>query len=198
MTSPSGVVAVRPLSPTQAATRRRLLDAALELAAEGGYEAVGMRPVAAKAGVSAPTAYQYFSSKDHLLVDAMVELVDQVTADVEAEPPPRRRSPADRAAVTLRRVLRNVEQAPDLAVALTRAFISGSGDVAHLRPHLDGSMRRWIEVALGDTELEDPEAVVDVLQAVLFGNMVALVTGAKTIDEVGPNLEQAVRLILPA
>jgi hypothetical protein len=31
---------------------------------------------------------------------------------------------------------------------------------------------------------------------VLFGNMVGLVTGAKTPDEVGPALEQAVRLIL--
>ena len=38
------LVAVRPLSTTQAATRRRLLDAARELASEGGYDAVGIAP----------------------------------------------------------------------------------------------------------------------------------------------------------
>ncbi len=189
-------VIVRSLSRTQAATRRRLIDVALELAAEGGYDAVGMRPVAERAGVSAPTAYQYFSSKDHLLVEAMVELVEQVTTAVETEPRPKGRTAADRAAATLRRVVRNVEQSPDLVIALTRAFISGSSEVRHLRPRLDASMRRWIEAAIGGVELDDEEAVVDVLQAVLFGNMVALVTGAKTADEVAPALEQAVRLIL--
>jgi TetR/AcrR family transcriptional regulator, cholesterol catabolism regulator len=189
-------VVVRALSPTQAATRRRLVDAALALASEGGYDAVGMRQVAARAGVTPPTAYQYFSSKDHLLVDAMVELVAQVTAAVESEPRPKGKRVADRAAATLRRVVRDVEQSPALVIALTRAFISGSREVGHLRPGLDASMRRWIEVALDDVTLDDPEAVVDVLQAVLFGNMVGLVSGAKTPQEVGDSLEQAVRLIL--
>ena len=50
MTSGAEVV-VRPLSATQSATRHRLLDAARALATEGGYEAVGMRAVAARAGV---------------------------------------------------------------------------------------------------------------------------------------------------
>jgi AcrR family transcriptional regulator len=187
---------MRSLSPTQTATRRRLIDAALELAAEGGYDAVGMRQVASRAGVSAPTAYQYFSSKDHLLLDAMVELVEQVTAAIEAEPRPRGRTVADRAAATLRRAVRDVEETPELVIAVTRAFISGSREVGHLRPRLDANVRRWVEVALDGAELADPVAVVDVLQGVLFGNMVGLVTGAKTPDEVGPALEQAVRLIL--
>jgi AcrR family transcriptional regulator len=194
--SEPALVLVRSLSPTQVATRRRLIDAALGLAADGGYDAVTMRAVAARAGVSAPTAYQYFSSKDHVLVDAMVELVAQVTATVEAEPRPKGKNVADRAAAMLRRVVRDVEQTPELVIALTRAFISGSRDVGHLRPGLDASMRRWIELALDGVELDDPDAVVDVLQGVLFGNMVGLVTGAKTPDEVGPALEQAVRLIL--
>ncbi|MGH9050199.1 MAG: helix-turn-helix domain-containing protein, partial [Acidimicrobiia bacterium] len=96
-------VVVRPLSATQAATRHKLIDAAIALAADGGYEAVGMRQVAARAGVSAPTAYQYFSSKDHLLVDALVELVAETTDAVAARPPSRGRSAPDRVAATLRR-----------------------------------------------------------------------------------------------
>ena len=41
-------------------------------------------------------------------------------------------------------------------IALTRAFISGSRQVGHLRPRLDANVRRWVEVALGDAELDDP------------------------------------------
>ena len=126
-------VVVRPLSPTQAATRRRLLDAARELATEGGYEAVGMRPVAARAGVSAPTAYLYFSSKDHLLVDVLVDLAGQTTETLSSRPR-RGRSPVERAVATLRRAVQNVEESPKLYIATTRAYISGTPEVVHARP----------------------------------------------------------------
>lgn len=190
-------VVVRPLSPAQAATRHKLIDAAVALAAEGGYEAVGMRQVAARAGVSAPTAYQYFSSKDHVLVDALVELVSQTTTDVEAKPPSRAGSATDRVAATLRRAVQRVERSPALYVAVTRAFISGVPEVAHVRGTLEASMRRWIELALEDSELEDEAGVAEVLESVLFANMVGLVTGAREPADVGDALERAVRTLLP-
>jgi AcrR family transcriptional regulator len=191
-------VVVRPLSATQAATRRKLIGAAMALAAEGGYDAVGMRQVAARAGVSAPTAYQYFSSKDHLLVDALVELVDQTTNDVESKPPSRARSASDRVAATLRRAVQRVERSPDLYVAVTRAFISGTPEVVHVRGTLEASMQRWIDLALEGSDIDDRAGVAEVLEAVLFANMVGLVTGAKAPGDVGDALERAVRTLLPA
>ena len=190
-------VVVRPLSATQAATRRKLIGAAMALAAEGGYDAVGMRQVAARAGVSAPTAYQYFSSKDHLLVDALVELVDQTTNDVESKPPSRARSASDRVAATLRRAVQRVERSPDLYVAVTRAFISGTPEVVHVRGTLEASMQRWIDLALEGSDIDDRAGVAEVLEAVLFANMVGLVTGAKEPADVGDALERAVRTLLP-
>lgn len=50
------------------ARRERLLAAAAELAAAGGYEAVHMRAVASRAHVALGTLYRHFSSKDQLLV----------------------------------------------------------------------------------------------------------------------------------
>jgi TetR/AcrR family transcriptional regulator, cholesterol catabolism regulator len=190
-------VVVRSLSATQAATRRKLIDAAIALAAEGGYEAVGMRQVAARAGVSAPTAYQYFSSKDHLLVDALVELVGQTTDAVEARPPSRARSAPDRVAATLRKAVQGVEHSPALYVAVTRAFISGAPEVAHARGVLESSMRRWIDLALEGSDVADEDGVAEVLESVLFANMVGLVTGANEPGEVGDALERAVRTLLP-
>lgn len=190
-------VIVRPLSPTQTATRRKLIDAAVALAAEGGYDAVRMRQVAARAGVSAPTAYQYFSSKDHLLVDALVDLVGQTTADVEAKPPSRARSAADRVTATLRRAVEAVERSPALYVAVTRAFISGTPEVRHVRGPLQASMTHWIELALEGNGIDDKAAVTEVLESVLFANMVGLVTGAKEPADVGDALERAVHRLLP-
>src|SRR5258708_8914904 len=63
------------LTPVQKRRRRRIIDAAMELAAEGGYEAVQMREVAARAGVALGTLYRYFPSKEQLLVAGMVEQV---------------------------------------------------------------------------------------------------------------------------
>src|SRR3954454_5137634 len=55
----------------QRARRRRILDTAVELATDGGYDAVQMREVADRADVALGTLYRYFPSKVHLLVCAM-------------------------------------------------------------------------------------------------------------------------------
>jgi len=48
-------------------TRERILDVALDLFRERGYEATTMRMIAKAAGVSLGNSYYYFPSKDHLV-----------------------------------------------------------------------------------------------------------------------------------
>lgn len=48
-------------------TRARILEAALDLCREHGYEKTTMRAVAKAAGVSLGSAYYYFQSKEHLI-----------------------------------------------------------------------------------------------------------------------------------
>lgn len=48
-------------------TRARILEVALALFQEHGYEATTMRRIAAAAGVSLGSAYYYFESKEHLI-----------------------------------------------------------------------------------------------------------------------------------
>jgi len=187
-------VLVRRLSPAQVATRRRLLEAARELASEGGYEAVGIRKVAARAGLSAPTAYQYFASKDHLLLDSMVELVGDTTSAVEARPS-RAGSVLERTVSTLRRVMRRVEKEPNLYIAMMRAYISGTPEVAHASAAMAASMRSWIAAALGSAEIEDREDVIAILESVLFAGMVGLVTGGHEPADIANQLERAVRVL---
>jgi AcrR family transcriptional regulator len=189
--TPATVIA-RPLSRTQAATRQKLLDAARDLATAEGYDGVTVRKVAERAGVSAPTAYQYFTSKDHLLVDVLVDLVGDTTGSL-AQRRVEGDSPADRAAATLRRAVDRVADAPELYVALTRAYLTGGTDVAHARDTMTGSTRRWVELALGDDGDPDLHAV---LEALLFAHMVGLVTGHRDPDDLADDLERAVRRVL--
>ncbi|MCS7481999.1 TetR/AcrR family transcriptional regulator [Umezawaea endophytica] len=79
-----------------AATRRALVDAAAELLDEGGPDAVTLRAVGARAGVSRSAPYGHFPDKDHLLAavaaqnwDAVGERLDELIADG-------RRSPSER------------------------------------------------------------------------------------------------------
>ncbi len=48
-------------------TKAKILNAALEMLHERGYENTTMRAIADKAGVSLGNAYHYFGSKDHLI-----------------------------------------------------------------------------------------------------------------------------------
>ncbi len=190
-------VAGRPLSATQAATRRRLLDAARELASGGGYEAVTMRAVAERAGVSPPTAYQYFASRDHVLVGVLSDLAAGTTALV-TERPSRRRDPVERTVATLRRVVQRMEDEPTLFVALLRAYLSGAPEVRASREGMQSSMREWVDSALGQTEVPDREGVVSILEAVLLAGLVSLVMGANSPADIGDDLERAARLLLAA
>jgi AcrR family transcriptional regulator len=57
-----------PASTTKAArTRGAIIDAALRLFREHGYDATTMRAIAAEAGVSVGNAYYYFESKEQLV-----------------------------------------------------------------------------------------------------------------------------------
>src|SRR3954467_6992747 len=76
------------LAKSQAARRRRVLDATLRLAAEGGFDAVQMRDVASAADVALGTVYRYFTSKERLLLEAMAEQQADLRAYLEIHPPP--------------------------------------------------------------------------------------------------------------
>ena len=48
-------------------TRSAIIDAALDLFRDVGYESTTMRAIATRAGVSVGNAYYYFASKEHLI-----------------------------------------------------------------------------------------------------------------------------------
>jgi AcrR family transcriptional regulator len=66
------------------ATHRRIYEAAMRLFQEHGFEQVSIGQVASAAGVSVPTFYAHFPSKEHLVME--MPTAEQVAALLAAQP----------------------------------------------------------------------------------------------------------------
>ncbi len=99
---------------TAAATRRALLEAASDLLDAGGPEAVTLREVGNRAGVSRGAPYGHFADKESLLIAIGVRAWDEMGDQVEALVADRELSPS----------------------AKLRATLAGTLQVGRTRPHL--------------------------------------------------------------
>jgi AcrR family transcriptional regulator len=64
-------------------TRERILDAALALFAERGYEATSMREIAEQLGITKPALYYHFDSKADIVRAMLADTEERVTGLVE-------------------------------------------------------------------------------------------------------------------
>jgi AcrR family transcriptional regulator len=79
--------------PRSAQTRARLLHAALDLFWERGYHGAGTNEIGAAAGLTGPSIYRHFATKDDMLVAAVLQGADKLAAGAIAaqhESDPRR------------------------------------------------------------------------------------------------------------
>ena len=111
-----------------AARKERLIAAATALAAEGGYDAVQMRDVAARAEVALGTLYRHYASKDQLLLAAMAQQATTLRERL-VQRPPTGDTPAARVSDVLKRASRSLERAPLVTKAMLDGdVVAGSGD----------------------------------------------------------------------
>lgn len=179
-----------PRNRRQEETFRKVLTAGVEILRETSYADLTVRAVAARAKVAPATAYTYFSSKNHLIVEVYLDLVRQVPyfTDVN-EPMPTRVDNALRALALV------VADEPEVAAACTTALLGGSGDpaVRAVRDRIGAEIHRRITSAIG------PDAeprIVSVLEMTFFGALVNAASGAYTYHQIADHLAYAVGLIV--
>lgn len=191
----------RGLKPRQAETVQRLLDAGAALLEELGPEALTVRQVAVRAGVSPATAYTYFSSKSHLVAELFWR---RLVADAE-EHTPRGRTPVERVQAVTRHLTDLLEHAPHLAAAVTAALLGTDPDVERLRLQIGGEFVRRFEAALdggldggpdGGPDGAAREAVVDTLVLAFSGALLQAGMGVITYADLGDRLDVVVATIL--
>jgi len=183
------------LTPAQTARRQRVMDAAMELAAEGGYDAVQMRDVAERAGVALGTIYRYFASKDHLLAACQVAYSRRIRDEV-ARRPARGDDVAERVVDVLRRANRAMERRPSLAAALVTAISSPDPAVSDCQREVTEVMDALLSEAMPEVPDERRRRTVAVLSHVWFSTLLGWVNGWWPRSRVGDDLESAARLLL--
>lgn len=183
------------LSEEQRDRRQRVIDVAFEMGAEGGYEAVQMRDVAATANVALATIYRYFSSKDDLLAAAMGEWTGRLRSRV-ARAPAHGETAADQMIDVLRRACRAMERQPKLSMALLRALSSTdkgvSGGAAEVSSHIN-EMGDEILAGLDERTRAD---ILAVLGHVWYSSLISWANGRREFSSVVDELERAVRVLV--
>jgi TetR/AcrR family transcriptional regulator, cholesterol catabolism regulator len=173
--------------------QRRAIAAARQLAEEGGYDAVQIRDVVARTGLSSATIYRHFSSKDHLIAAAQLEWnrtlprALQAVADGSG-------GAADRVAALLHQTCVAFGRAPNLARALVLSLGSADPGVRECRAEADALVLDTLREAIGD-ELPDPDVVLTPLALAWQGALFSWAHDHLTIEEVDERLREATLLL---
>ena len=187
---------VESLTKSQLARRERVVRVAMELGAEGGYDAVQMRDVSQRAGVALGTIYRYFSSKDHLLAAALVEWTIDLERQVGRRPP-RGETTADRMVEVLGRACRSMESEPQLSSAVVTALASADPQVARCQQEMNRVMTRiQSQVFPDDFPLDVKAGIIRTLEHVWFSSLLGWVNGWMGMRAAGEELATAAHLLL--
>jgi TetR/AcrR family transcriptional regulator, cholesterol catabolism regulator len=186
---------VTPRSQQQAERRARVIDAAMTLAAKGGYDAVQMRAVAQEADVALGTLYRYFSSKDQLLLAGLEQLAGEMQEQLH-EHPVEGRTSHERVSKVLRKLCDVLEAEPLLAHAVVTALSSSDPDVAEHTAGVQKRLTAMIAEALDGESIDDIDGVTNVLGMVWFSSMLSWVGGRTEVGTMAQDLDMASRLLL--
>ncbi|WP_395695563.1 TetR family transcriptional regulator [Nocardioides sp.] len=185
-------------SAAQRDRRKRILDATIALASQGGFDAVQMRAVAERADVALGTLYRYFPSKIHLLVSALNREFERTEIALR-DKPVEGDTTADRVINVLKRTTRGMQSDAQLTEALTRAFMFADASVSaeiHQVGMLLTSMLTRAMYPGGHEVTEEDVQIARVIGDVWLSALVGWVTGRNSAAETGQQIEVAVRLLL--
>lgn len=174
-------------STRQAETVERLFAAGLEELREVGHEALSIRSVAARAGVSPATAYTYLASRNHLFVELFWRHLTALPAVVESG------SRAGRVQAAVRSLTTRIAGEPTLAAAVTPALLGSDADVEQLRLRIGAEFAARFDAALGDGA---EDAVGEALLLAFSGALLQAGMGLMTYDEMADRLAPVVTVIV--
>ncbi|OBG89567.1 hypothetical protein A5699_13285 [Mycobacterium sp. E802] len=193
MSTPALTIAATPLSSRRLARRDRIIQAAMRLATQG-YDACQIRSVATAAGVAASTVYQYFPSKDDLLLACFYEWLWDFETEFPrgtAEPDPLQR--LLRVALSLTDRLCS---SPRFAEALIRPYLYADGTAATQADLVRRqTVRIFVEAVGGGTSTPREIGAAEVLSDVWMTNIAAFTQQRIGSDELSHRLARTVRLL---
>lgn len=187
MSSPVSTIPRQGVNARQAETVAKLIDAAAAELREHGGDAVSVRSVARRAGVSSGTAYTYFASKGHLFAELFLRHLGTAGDLPGGDPIARVQAVTDD-------IIGRLVDFPALADVVTPALLGSDPDVERLRLLIGGEFYTRFERAVGDAG--DPELLAALNYALLGGLLSAgmgLVGYAELAAQMRPMVATIVR-----
>lgn len=178
----------RRLTGKRAETVNKLTRTAVDLLREVGYRDLTLQMLASAAGVARATVYMYFSSKDHLVVEAYWRRLS--TAEV---PGMQSDDPVERTVAVMRHLALLIADEPAFAHAAMVALNSADPDIERLRFEIGGHIHKLVAAAVGGAA---DKQTVRLIELVHTGAMVRAGVGEKTYADVADELDSAVRRLL--
>ena len=160
----------------------RILQVAIELAENDGYEAVRLRDVASKAEVALGTVYRRFSCKEDILAAALNLQVSAFEQAIRLRPIDGA-TPRDRLTTLFTLATEALAERPKLAAAMLRTVSSGVPDLADRVTRYHGMMSGIIlavyrgEDIDADGATSDEQLLAAMLQNVWFAALVGWTGG---------------------
>jgi AcrR family transcriptional regulator len=181
---------------------RRIVATAMELAEQGGFEAVRLRDVAAHAGVALGTLYRRFRGKQDLLLAALEQLVADHEAEL-ARHPPRGATPLERVTRFFELTTATLCDRPNLARAVIRAVATGEPELTQKVAAFHTLMEEMITAALrgeGTGRAGSPSqaerTLAFVLQQVWFASLIGWASGLHGRPVIVEQVRAAAALLL--
>jgi len=162
---------------------RRIVETAVELAEQGGFEAVRLRDVASHAGVALGTLYRRFRSKEDLLLAALEQEIEDVRQRFDRRPA-EGATPLERVSVFFQITTRALCRRPNLARALVRSVATGEPELTQKVATFHTLMEELISAALRGERLSESTSPSEherrigfVLQQVWFASLIGWSSG---------------------
>jgi AcrR family transcriptional regulator len=180
---------------------KRILDTAMELAAEGGFEAVRLRDVAANAGVALGTLYRHFRSKEDLLMAALSREVQGLVERMKKNPP-QGETPLERVTAYFSAATRAMCRKPNFARAVLRSAASGVPELTEKIAQFDDVLEGMIVAALQGSPpcslqpTQEESNIAEILQDVWFAGLIGWMGGQHAQSAVVEHVGKAAELML--
>ena len=180
------------LQRSQEARRARVLATVLDLAIESGYDAIQLRPISERTGISTDTIYRYFGSRDDLVSAAVAQWLDHEyigPAATWGEGD----TPAEQLLAFYRQVWTIWERNPKMLETFTRAALAeGDREDGLAARTVQGLVPLTAEI-LRDVEPSYRTDLLMVIEHFAHSAMTFVVRGVLPIEDVFPQLERTVR-----
>jgi TetR/AcrR family transcriptional regulator, cholesterol catabolism regulator len=192
----STAVPAAKMTSNQLKRRAKVVDAVTEIIAEGGTEAVQMHDVARRSGVALATVYNYFSSKDDLLLAALDTWWRRVAQPILVSDGLPEQNVVSAVLDYLRRCQRALWDHPEMSALMLQSVISPEPGT---KVEIDRILRSNAKAFSSLVYVVAPEDLWHVgfgLNAAMTGSVIGLLTGRMTLEESLSHVEWVANVLL--